>query len=240
MMAIIKLVDERKYISQFRRVVTGRGAEEWAYFGAPSSDTRLRIYNKALERGFPSEKWVRFEYQFRNEAADRFLNHLTTCRNLGQAFKDFIDKSVMFTTKPNSESYADHNQSKLKAAKWWKLFVKGAGEITKFITVGVEYNYTALQKYLDIQAGPSIAAFIKANGGDMTPLLELVNRQDDRLNDRQKEVIRERQSRLENQCNISDTELQFIDKHTSDQHQLELKIDAMERNLAKMRAELFG
>lgn len=199
MLGIIKLVDAHKYISQFRRVVSGRGSEEWVYFGSPTSDTRLRIYNKALERGFVSDKWVRFEYQFRNQAADRFLNHLLTCRNLGQAFKDFINSSVTFTTKPNlpncSVLYNTHT-SRLNPAAWWKKFVKGAGQITKFEVVGVEYNYTALQKYIDLQAGPSLYAFISANGGDIGPLLSLIERQKYRLNDKQRSVISERQSEL--------------------------------------------
>jgi len=129
MIKIIKDVDKRKYISLFRRVVTGRGAEEWAYFGAPTSDVRLRIYNKALERGLDL-KWIRFEYQFRNQGAMKYINHLVTCKNLGQAFSDYIDKSVVFTTKPNID--IQNNQKRLVPQNWWLNFTAGAKEITKY------------------------------------------------------------------------------------------------------------
>lgn len=96
MVRIIQLVETKHYRSLFRRVVTGHINEEWVYMGSPSSSTRLRIYNKALERNMPNEKWVRFEYQLRDESADRFLNHLFKCRHLGQAMKDFLEKSISF------------------------------------------------------------------------------------------------------------------------------------------------
>lgn len=200
MLKIIKLIDEHKYITQFRRVVTGRGSEEWAYFGSPKSDTRLRIYNKAIERGFKDEKWIRFEYQFRNEAADRFLNHYVHCRNVGQCFKDFVSKSVTFTTKPNMPTGKDsfnHHTDRLNPVRWWVEFVKGAGEITKLEVVGEEYNYTALKKYIELQAAPSLLTFVKANGNSLSALWEIIQKQEDRLNEKQKQVIRERQKCLD-------------------------------------------
>ena len=51
------------------------GDEEEVIFGASSSSTRLRIYNKALERGVAGP-WVRVEFQLRDEAANSFLANL--------------------------------------------------------------------------------------------------------------------------------------------------------------------
>lgn len=61
----------RKYISRARRCVWMNGDEQEIIFGSSKSNTRLRIYNKALERGV-DEHWIRAEFQFRDEAADSF------------------------------------------------------------------------------------------------------------------------------------------------------------------------
>lgn len=195
MLKIIQCVNGRKYVSQFRRHISITGDEEQVNFGSPQSKTRLRIYNKALERGFPdTEKWVRFEYQLRDISADRFLNHLYHCDSLGRAFKDFINESVKFTIKPNIASIANHNQGRLNAVGWWKNFVKGAGKVTRFETPGVEYNMAACQKYLDTQAGNSLYTFVAGHGGDITPLIEIIQQHEDRINDKQKALIRQQQA----------------------------------------------
>lgn len=66
-------VRRRKYVCKSKRVVHGEGDEEWIYFGSAASDRRLRIYNKALEQGIPDQKWVRAEFQLRNDNALSFL-----------------------------------------------------------------------------------------------------------------------------------------------------------------------
>lgn len=66
---------QRKYICKARRCVWMSGDEEEVIFGASSSSTRLRIYNKALERGVAGP-WVRVEFQLRDEAANSFLANL--------------------------------------------------------------------------------------------------------------------------------------------------------------------
>lgn len=197
MIKIIKAVDDHKYISQFRRVVTGRGSEEWVYFGSPQSDVRLRIYNKALERKFYDAKWIRFEYQLRNGGADRFLNHILSCHDMGQAFKDFVSQSVKFTKKVNCPSGSDsynHNSNRMALAKWWADFVKGAGEITKFEAPGVEYNLSALTNYLSRQVSPSLETYIESYGGDITPLIEMCQQARFRMNDKQKRLVGDRQN----------------------------------------------
>lgn len=190
MIKIIHLAEAKKYVSSFRRVVTGHLDEEWVYFGSPSSDTRLRIYNKAMERDYPpGTKWVRFEFQHRDESADRLINHMINCVNLGQCFKDFCSASVRFTKRKNDGSYSQNNQSKLEVAPWWSKFISGAGKITKFDHPGVEYNLLYCQKYIETQVAPTLAAYIEANEGDISPLMEIVNRNRYRMNLKQKNMI---------------------------------------------------
>jgi len=196
MKSIIRYTEERKYISNMRRVATGHMAEEWVYFGSPQSDTRLRIYNKALERGLAeSEKWVRFECQLRNESAKRFLNHLNNCGSLGVAYRDFLNETVRYTEQSNIDVLQNHNQSRISMAKWWLKFTEGAAKFTKFETVGVEYNYMHLEKYVDRQAGNMLAAYVDANEGDISPLLEIISRHGVSINDRQRQAVREHKAK---------------------------------------------
>lgn len=74
-----------KYVSRARRRVYSQGDERNIIFGSPQSDTRLRIYDKALERSnalhdgsISDEHWIRVEMQMRNEAAMSFVRNLVT------------------------------------------------------------------------------------------------------------------------------------------------------------------
>jgi hypothetical protein len=71
--AIIRTtVPNRRYKSTLIQTVFGKGAT--LYVGAPSSDARLRLYNKSAESGeYPDGggEWLRAELQLRNRYADR-------------------------------------------------------------------------------------------------------------------------------------------------------------------------
>jgi hypothetical protein len=71
--AIIRTtVPNRRYKSTLIQSVYESGAT--LYVGAPSSDARLRLYNKSAESGeYPSDggEWLRAELQLRNRYADR-------------------------------------------------------------------------------------------------------------------------------------------------------------------------
>lgn len=77
-----RYVQQRKFIckSDYHTSVVGNH-ELAVYFGSPRSDRRLRIYDKALEQGLQdTAKWVRFEFQLRNDNAMSFyLNLSKTC-----------------------------------------------------------------------------------------------------------------------------------------------------------------
>ena len=71
--AIIRTtVPNRRYKSTLVQTLYGSGAT--LYVGAPSSDARLRLYNKSAESGEYPEgggEWLRAELQLRNRYADR-------------------------------------------------------------------------------------------------------------------------------------------------------------------------
>lgn len=59
--------------SNYHSCVVGN-YENAVYFGSPRSDRRLRVYDKAQEQNLEDgQKWVRFEFQLRNDNATSFF-----------------------------------------------------------------------------------------------------------------------------------------------------------------------
>lgn len=82
---LFKSTAAHKYVCRARRRVYSQGDECCIIFGSPQSDTRLRIYDKALERSsalhddtINDEHWIRVEMQMRNDAAMSFVRNLVT------------------------------------------------------------------------------------------------------------------------------------------------------------------
>ena len=185
MKSICGYVAKDKYVSRFTRNIYTLGSEEFVFFGSPSSDTRLRVYNKALERGYPDDHWIRFEYQLRNKSASKFIKEYLRTRNIGFTVRSCLNNSIRFTTKPNKH---DHHQDRLNTAFWWKKVVDGADRISLFEPVGCDYNLSRLERYLVTQVAPSLFTYLRCKGGDLTELLESGKL---RLNDRQLNLINE-------------------------------------------------
>lgn len=117
---IVKYTKEGKYISKARRRVWIGGDEEEVIFGAPSSSTRLRIYNKALERGV-DEPWVRVEFQLRDEAADSFvLNLLDGGGEIGPTYSGVLLNYLRYVTRIPSDS--NNNYDRIPTVSWWYSF----------------------------------------------------------------------------------------------------------------------
>ncbi len=130
--------NRKEYICKSQKIFWTQGDEEAVYFGAASSDRRLRIYNKALERGV-DHHWIRAEFQLRNEAA------------LSGMLYDYL----RFTVEGNQQG--NTNQSRLTVCRFWRDFCQTATKIPGFYVAGAEYNLerhrdTGRQQLKDISA----------------------------------------------------------------------------------------
>lgn len=92
-------VDHGKYVCKSHRKVHGDGDEEWVYFGSSQSDRRLRIYNKALEQGTPDKKWVRAEFQLRNEDALSFVLNYYEQKSVPETYYGIMHDYLRITKK---------------------------------------------------------------------------------------------------------------------------------------------
>jgi len=170
---IFRHVMQRRYISLSRYVVHSGGSEESVYFGSPKSDRRLRIYNKAIERGIPDEHWIRAEFQLRNDAALSFYMRALECGSIGLAYQGMLFDYLRFTREVN-DSEIKH-QSRMTVTRWWRTFCGNAKKIKGFYVGGLEYNLESLERYLSNQTSSSMKTYLAAHGGDVTELVKMAD-----------------------------------------------------------------
>lgn len=170
MQTMRRYVEERKYISKAKRVLLMTGAEESIIFGSSTSDRRLRIYNKALERKKEGH-WIRCEMQLRNDAAMSFFMRLFECGDIGNTYSGMLLDYLRFVSKENLVD--DKNQQRLQTVRWWTKFLGTTQKIKGFYIGGLEYNKKGLYNYLSKQCASSIKTYMSLNNGDLDALYEL-------------------------------------------------------------------
>lgn len=179
---------KQEYVSRWKRYLVCAGnAENYVLFGSPTSDFRLRIYNKTQEREEAGckevpENWVRCEFQMRNESAQSFLQTWRENGDLGETYCGIMRNQLRYWATFDGIHY-----DRMKLKPWWAKFLGDAERIKMAYQGGLEYNLEALERYVYHQAGSSIRTLIEARGGDITDLLHVSKNA--KLNDRQKELL---------------------------------------------------
>ena len=169
--------DTRKhlFVSKFRksRIEYSMGGEDdpvgiSLYYGSSTSDTLLRIYDKAVERGYTDGRhWVRVELQLRDERAAAFMNLDIP---LGEAFAGVLLNYLRFV-EPND---SDSNKRRWSMAEYWAAFLGDASKISLYTAPGTEYNVAKCKHYVVDMAGNAVAAMIDVCGSldDFFTLIE--------------------------------------------------------------------
>lgn len=189
---------DRKYISKARRCVWMSGDEEEVIFGSTQSSTRLRIYNKALERGVEGP-WTRVEFQLRDESADSFMLNLMAYKDIGRVFSGVLLNYLRYTTKaPDPLNHHD----RLRTVRWWDEFVGSSEKIRNVTVGGLEYNFSNLENFITKQCLSSLKAFVEINGGSVDPLLKMIS--EARMNAKQEELVKRLKINDQYQCRKKD------------------------------------
>lgn len=132
------------------------------YFGSCQSEIRFRIYDKAFERGFDDQHWIRFEGQFRRDMALEFIRNLEkTNYDVGKVFSGVVNNYFRFVV-PN-KSDLDHRE-RWKTAPYWSALVEDVLPISLWCSKDLEYNKARCEDYVYRQAGNSVAALIELEG----------------------------------------------------------------------------
>ena len=203
----------RKYSTKTTFFTTVMGSEEIAYIGSPQSHTRLRIYNKKLERGYTEPEdldgkpWYRCEFQFRDECATACVDALVTYQDPAKVFFGKLLDFIRFTTKPNIDS---RHANRLNVSSWWLDFCQNYPRLKFFYEPGSEYNMSKLEKFCRFGAGSSVKTLIHAKGLSPYELYSYFT--SDRIDLRQDQVELIRQKEFERGVNLLDSALYKVKK----------------------------
>ena len=147
------------------------------YIGSPSSDFRVRIYDKALEQGTDGH-WIRVELVMRSANANAFVSQMTTADSVGKLAAQVINDKFSFIERDDS------NITRCTVSVWWQAFVDELDAI-RLVTRGtIEHSVERIRNWIEAQVGPSLAVLFKTLGSQYVSRLALDAIK--RLNDKQK------------------------------------------------------
>lgn len=146
------------FVSCIKQYTVVNGNKERAVnFGSRQSEVYIRIYDKALERGFEDGRhWVRFEVQLRR---DRALAFISAAGTIGDKFFGVVNHYLRFV-----EPCSDSNKRRWPITSFWANFVNDCADISLYIKPGVEYNLKNLNNFVFSQAGNGIDAALQIYG----------------------------------------------------------------------------
>lgn len=126
--------------------------------GSKSSDMYMRIYDKAIERGyFDGRQWVRCELTLKQDRAYSFIRNPSP---LGEKYRGVIAKYFRFVTP----SKKDSNKWRWNTRKYWLDFLDNVAPISVFTPKNIDYNLYRLHHYVMQQAGNSVETYIRCVG----------------------------------------------------------------------------
>ncbi len=131
------------------------------YFRSKKSPVLIRIYDKAAERGFKDQHWIRVEMQLRHERAQVFLALFLREQHLGRTVSGVLRNYLCFL-KP----VADRNISRWPLAAYWDKLLLDMDCISLWVTPGEEYNISRSEFFLWHQWGQVIRVLDLAYGSD--------------------------------------------------------------------------
>lgn len=174
-------------------------------FGSKGSNVFIRIYDKAMERGFTNGlHWIRCELQLRKENACGFVNKLPG-NTLSGLYTGVLKNYLSF----REENENDSNKRRWEESPWWTAFLDNAKAISIVEKPGVIYNLSACEKYVLTQPVGSIKTLIKVHGKE--GFLEMIENAPTPKNPKYRRLIAEaEQDRVHREeiCDARSIELQ--------------------------------
>lgn len=201
----LKYYEADKFASKSKRVVGYCFSQEEFLVGAPSSNMLVRIYNKALERGYSDglkdgKPWVRCEMQLRDEYAAQFVNEYMLSLDIGKIYKMHLNGFMRFLAAPNDKK----NSQRIPSAKWWEKYCDGLPGVRFCSAPGVEYNYKKSYNYVKNQAASSVKFLALFNNWSPGRMYEFFMKQGD------------------NAIKLSNDQLSFLKSHLSEERYREI------------------
>lgn len=128
------------------------------YFGSPQSETRIRIYDKAVERHAESEgHWVRVEMQLRRRRAASFVSKRSM--GLHDLFLAVLVNYLRFVSPSD-----DSNKSRWPTAEYWDNLLEGVSKVSIFSAPGQAYNRDRLDGFVYNQCANAVYTALQLDG----------------------------------------------------------------------------
>lgn len=172
MKKLFNSMENNKFITKARHYTYKKGSEEIIVIGSPQSKKLIRIYNKALERGYDSDThWIRCELQLRDYCAAQFFWHLHN-QSIGDVFGGTVLNLIRFTHR----EYKGTHSARVNPVKWWTEFLDTISKIQNITIGGLVYNEKKNKDYVEVQCISSIKTYLAINKGDVSHLLDKVDK----------------------------------------------------------------
>lgn len=133
------------------------------YIGAPSSDFRMRIYDKAKEMYQPGEAgydkhWVRFEIVMKGANANGFVNCMVNANDLGPLASGILQDKIAFIERDNE------NITRCSICQWWLDFVDAVAAVKLVFKEEVRHKLEDRIDWVSRQIAPSLSLINDACG----------------------------------------------------------------------------
>lgn len=157
------------------------------YIGSPTSDFRIRIYDKALEQG-QSGHWVRVEMVMRGNNASGFVDQVNIGIPVGELAAKVLNDKFSFIEKD------DTNISRCSVCSWWLNFIDEVDSICLFSRKVIQHAIEHVAQWVNDQVGPSLAMIYASLGLDH--IIDIIHRGRLRLNNKQESLVNDYQAAL--------------------------------------------
>lgn len=128
--------------------------------GRKSSESMVRIYDKAAERGFFDRHWVRVELQLRRQLALNFAQQLYYGSPIGDLWRGVIYNNLRYV----DDFGTDSNRWRWPMKSYWADLLEDAQRIRLYKKPGVEYNMVNLENFVFGTASAAIDTYIQIMG----------------------------------------------------------------------------
>ena len=150
------------------------------YLGAPSSDFRVRIYDKALEEGVDGH-WIRVELVMRHKNAAAFVAQMNSAPSVGKLAAQVVNDKFSFIERDDS------NITRCTVCGWWRSFVDELESVRLVARCVIQHSVERIENWIESQVGPSLAVILNTLG--WPHLFELARAAAGRLSARQLSLI---------------------------------------------------
>lgn len=127
------------------------------YIGAPSSDFRVRIYDKALEEGVDGH-WIRVELVMRGKNANAFVEQMVYSTSVGKLAAQVINDKFSFIDRDDS------NITRCTVCLWWSRFVDELESVRLVARKVIQHSVEQIGDWVENQVGPSLAVLFRTLG----------------------------------------------------------------------------